>query len=141
MKFKIILFIVIVIISDIFIFIIRKYNKKDVKPNINNSNEEKKGRVELVYKINAGIPFKWIYEIEDESIVKFEESYQIRNDNIDGRSGGAIETKYVFKGIKEGTTTITFKYVSIDGDKLYEEYKHVVKVDKDNNAILVEDNN
>lgn len=140
MKFKIILFIVIVIISGISIFIVRKNNKKDVKPNISNINEEKKGRVELVYKINAGIPFKWIYEIEDESIVKFEESYQIRNDNIDGRSGGAIETKYVFKGIKEGTTTITFKYVSIDGDKLYEEYKHVVKVDKDNNATLIENN-
>lgn len=140
MKFKIILFIVIVIISGISIFIVRKNNKKDVKPNISNINEEKKGRVELVYKINAGIPFKWVYEIEDESIVKFDESYQIKNDNIDGRSGGAIETKYVFKGIKEGTTTITFKYVSIDGDKIYEEYKHVVKVDNDNNATLIENN-
>lgn len=140
MKFKIILFIVIVIISGISIFIVRKNNKKDVKPNISNINEEKKERVELVYKINAGIPFKWVYEIEDESIVKFDESYQIKNDNIDGRSGGAIETKYVFKGIKEGTTTITFKYVSIDGDKIYEEYKHVVKVDNDNNATLIENN-
>ena len=28
-------------------------------------------QLELTYKINAGIPFKWEHEIEDDSIVKF----------------------------------------------------------------------
>lgn len=143
-----IIIIVLLVISGISIYLLGGNNKKnnnnnnsDINNNINNNNDDdKKGKVELVYKINAGIPFKWVYEIEDESIVKFEESYQIRNDNNDGRSGGAIETKYVFKGIKEGTTTITFKYISIDSKEVYEVYKHVVKVDAYNNATIIENN-
>ena len=86
-----IIIIVLLVILGISIYILSGNNKKnnnnnnsDINNNINNNDDDdKKGKVELVYKINAGIPFKWVYEIEDESIVKFEESYQIRNDNND----------------------------------------------------------
>ena len=137
MKIKIIICIVIIIVVCISIFIIKHFNNKN-NETIKHT-DTKKGRLELVYSINAGIPFKWVYEIGDEDIVQFEESYQIRNDNTDGRSGGAIDTKYVFKGIKEGTTTITFKYMNIDGT-LEEEIIHHVSVDKDNNVTLIDDN-
>ena len=137
MKIKIIICILIIIVVCISIFIIKHFNNKNNEPI--KHEDIKKGRLELVYSINAGIPFKWVYEIGDEDIVQFEESYQIRNDNTDGRSGGAIDTKYVFKGIKEGTTTITFKYMNIDG-ALEKEIIHHVSVDKDNNVTLIDDN-
>jgi len=137
MKIKIIICIVIIIVVCISIFIIKHFNNKN-NETIKHT-DTKKGRLELVYSINAGIPFKWLYVIGDEDIVQFEESYQIRNENTDGRSGGAIDTKYVFKGIKEGTTTITFKYMNLDGT-LEEEIIHHVSVDKDNNVTLIDDN-
>ena len=37
-----------------------------------------KKRIILTYKISAGIPFKWEFEIKDESIVKFVKQYQIK---------------------------------------------------------------
>ena len=95
-------------------------------------------QIEITKEINAGIPFKWEYTIEDENIVKFEKSYVIRDDNKNGIVGASVYTNYVFKGLKEGTTKVIFKFVSItdedyDGD--VEEYK--IKVDKDLNISLI----
>lgn len=103
---------------------------------IKNVNSSKK--LELTYEINAGIPFKWVFEIEDPSIVEFEKSYVIRDDNKGGLVGGSVYTNYVFKGKKEGKTKIIFKQVSItdeDYPPLVEE--NTVKVDKDLNISLV----
>ena len=95
-------------------------------------------QLELTYEINAGIPFKWEYVIEDESIVEFKKSYVIRDDNKGGLVGGKIVTNYVFVGKKEGTTKVTFKFVSItDEDYPPKEEEHIVKVDKDLNISLV----
>lgn len=95
-------------------------------------------KLELTYEINAGIPFKWEFEIEDKSIVEFEKSYVIRNDNKNGLVGGAIYTNYVFKGKKEGKTKIIFRKVSITDDNYpaHEEINNV-RVDKDLNISLV----
>ena len=49
---------------------------------------------------------------------------------------GNIDINYVFKGLKEGKTTIIFKYVSLDGEVVKEE-KQTVKVDKNKNISLV----
>lgn len=95
--------------------------------------------LELTYKISAGIPFKWEFEIEDLSIVSFVKSYVIKNENKGGIVGAPIYTNYVFKGLKEGETTITFKFVNINGIVSKEE-KRLVKVDKDGNIIVINDN-
>ena len=94
-------------------------------------------KLELTYDINAGIPYKWEYEIEDPTIVKFYKKYEIKNENKNGLVGGKISTNYVFKGLRRGKTTITFKYIDIRNNKIEKEEKLKVKVDKFRNISLV----
>ncbi len=94
----------------------------------------------LTYKMSAGIPFKRIFEIEDESVVEFVQSYIIKDENKGGIVGAPIYTNYVFKGLKEGSTTITFKEISITDDSdIVTEEKTNVHVDKDLNISIVVD--
>ena len=109
-----------------------------LKPKKSNNPKE----LELTYEINAGIPFKWVYEIEDESVVEFVKRYVIQDDNNGGKVGASVYTNYVFKGLKEGETTITFKIVSITGEHEDSNIKiHKVKVDKDLNISLIGESN
>lgn len=94
-------------------------------------------QLELTYDINAGIPFKWEVEVEDESIVKYVKNYVVEDENKGGLVGGRITRNYVFEGLKEGTTTISFKYVYFTENRVEKEEKHTVKVDKDLNISLV----
>ena len=97
--------------------------------------------VEITYKISAGIPFKTVYEIEDKSIVQFVNSYVFKDENTGAKVGAPIYTNYVFKGLKEGSTTITFKSVSINNsDDYFNKETYKVKVDNDNNISIVMDN-
>ena len=93
----------------------------------------------LQYKISSGIPFKWEYEIEDESIVVLEKTHKLKNKIKKNVSGGPVYTNYIFKGLKEGTTKITFKFVSITGENSdnFTKEEHIVKVDKDLKIKLV----
>jgi hypothetical protein len=101
---------------------------------VDNSSKQ----LELTYEINAGIPFRWEFEIEDDSIVEFKKSYVIRDDNKGGLVGGKIVTNYVFVGKKEGVTKVTFKYVNFTDDNYpTKEEVHKIKVDKDKNISLV----
>ena len=103
-----------------------------------NDQEKSHKQLELTYEINAGIPFRWEFEIEDESIVEFKKSYVIRDDNKGGLVGGKIVTNYVFVGKKEGVTKVTFKYVNFTDDNYpTKEEVHKIKVDKDKNISLV----
>ena len=131
-KEPIIISIIVILLIVVIIFI---SIKSIMKNNTINPKE-----LEITKEINAGIPFKWEYVIEDESIVKFEKSYVIRDDNKNGIVGASIYTNYVFKGLKEGTTKITFKFVSITEDN-YDGTVNVynVKVDKDLNIYLIEE--
>ena len=74
---------------------------------------EKGKQIELTYTSNGGVPYRWEYEIEDESIIECVKTYVIKDENKGGRVGAPIYTNYVFKGLKKGTTTITFRYVNI----------------------------
>lgn len=87
-------------------------------------------------KINAGIPFKWEYEIEDEDIVQFVDSKVLKSKLRKPICGGPIYTDYYFKGLKQGSTKIIFKFVSItkEMDPIIEEYE--VIVDENNNINL-----
>ena len=74
-------------------------------------------------------------ELTYSSIVKLVKKYTV--DKEKGIiEGGNIDINYVFKGLKEGKTTIIFKYVSLDGEVVKEE-KQTVKVDKNKNISLV----
>jgi len=128
MSKKIIIWIIAIILIIVFMGIIKIAN--DYKAN---------KQIELTYEINAGIPFKWEYEIEDPDIVEFKRSYVIRDDNKGGLVGGKVVTNYVFKGKKEGVTTVTFNFVRIDSEEKIIDHseKHTIKVDKDKNISLV----
>ena len=109
-----------------------------IKIKTDNSKKE----LVLNYKISAGIPFKWVYEIENPEVVEFVKSYVTRDDNKGGKVGAKVYTNYVFRGLKEGETTITFKIVSITGE--HEDNTHDinrVRVDKDLNVLLIGDEN
>ena len=93
-------------------------------------------KLELTYNTNAGVPYKWEYEIEDHTIVKFYKKYEIENENKNGLVGGKISTNYVFKGLRRGKTTITFKYIDIRTKEVEKEEKLNVRVDKFRNISL-----
>ncbi len=100
------------------------------------TNDSKK--LELTYEKSAGIPFKWVYEIEDPTIVEFVENYVLKDENTGAKTGAPVYVNYVFKGLKEGITNVTFKLVSIDNDDdVMEKSVNKIKVDKDLNISLV----
>ncbi len=99
------------------------------------SSDDSSKKLELTYKTNGGVPFEWKYEIKDKDIVEFVKKYEISKEK-ELVEGGAVDINYVFKGLKKGKTTITFKYVSIEGEVVKEE-KHTVKVDGNKNISLV----
>ena len=94
--------------------------------------------LDITYKINAGIPFKWEFFIKDETVVKLKKSYITKNENKGAIVGAPIYTKYIFEGSKEGETTITFKYVNVTNEIPNKEEKYHVKVDKNKNVELLE---
>lgn len=128
----------IVIIIGLFIILVGVlcFIFKDSLFNKINSNPK---QLELTYEINAGIPFKWEYEIEDDSIVKFVKSYVVRDENTGGKVGASVYTNYVFESVKPGTTTIKFKYVNVADNYVSGERKHVINVDNDLNISLVKE--
>lgn len=123
-KVIVILSIILLVVLSILIVVIHK-----------TSNTSKK--LELTYEINAGVPYKWEYEIEDPTIVKFYKKYELENENKNGLVGGKISTNYVFKGLRRGKTTITFKYIDIRTKKVEKEEKLNIRVDKFRNISLV----
>lgn len=126
MNKKVILGIGIIIVAILFIAI------KFIISNITGSKE-----LELTYKTNGGVPYKWEYKIEDESIVKLVKTKNITSKKDKNLSGGPVYINYIFKGLKKGKTTITFKYVSIIDGSVDKEDIVTVKVDNNKNISLV----
>ncbi len=118
----------IVIIFAAVLFIVLKI----VIPNKTGSKE-----LELTYKTNGGVPYKWEYKIEDESIVEFVKTKDITSEEDKKLTGGPVYINYIFKGLKKGKTTITFKYVNITNGSIEKENKIAVKVDKYKNISLI----
>ena len=122
-------FVLIVIVVIIILFLVVKNIGGGYSNNHNGSEKE----LIISYEINSGIPFKWEYDIEDNSIVTFVKSYVLSDDKDEVIDGANVTTNYVFKGLKEGTTTITFKCISLADGKATIVEKHKVRVDKDLN--------
>ena len=100
------------------------------------SNSSGSKELELTYKTNGGVPYKWEYEIEDESIVGFVKTKDITPEEDKQLDGGPVYINYIFKGLKQGKTAITFKYVNIVDGSIEKEEKVTVKVDKNKNISL-----
>ena len=90
--------------------------------------EEKEKYLTLKKDMSSGIPFKWEFEIEEEDICQYVKKEIEGEKTKEPICGGKIETIYYFKGIKEGTTKIIFKYKNFADNYIsqIEEYKVVV---------------
>ena len=102
---------------------------------IPNSNDSKE--IEFTKTTNGGVPYEWTYEIENPTVVEFVKSYVLEDKNQNGLVGAPISFNYVFRGLEEGRTTITFKYVSLANGEVVKEEKSTVRVDKNKNITLV----
>ena len=95
--------------------------------------KESTKELKLTYKTNGGVPYKWEYEIEDETIVKLVKTENATPEEDKHLDGGPVYINYTFKGLKEGETTITFRYVSIVDNSIDKEERVNIKVDKNKN--------
>ena len=127
MNTKLLIGIGIIIVIVIIVLIILLHKKSNPK------------EIEITREISAGIPFRLEYEIKDEDVVEFVRSYVVKDENTGGKVGAKVHTNYVFKGLKEGNTDITFRAVSITGehDSFDETVYHII-VDKDLNIKIAE---
>ena len=117
-------------------FLVYRSDSKD-KPTEDQQPTNNYKELEITKDINAGIPYKWEVVIEDTEIIEFVKSYVVQDDNIDGKVGAKVYTKYVFKGLKEGTTNIVFKFTNFTTNVVEYEDKYPVYVDKDLNISLI----
>lgn len=92
---------------------------------LNNKNHS---IAEIRLTTNGGVPYKWEYVIEDDSIIKCKE---VKTESKDpDADGGIIYQYYDFEGLKEGTTIIIFEYKDILDNSVKEIKKYNVSVDK-----------
>ena len=102
---------------------------------ISSTTESKE--LELTYKTNGGVPYKWEYKIEDETIVEFVKIKDVTSIEDKKLAGGPVYNNYIFRGLKNGETTITFKYKNIIDGSIEKEEIIRVKVDKYKNISLI----
>lgn len=99
--------------------------------------KKKSNKLEIVYDISSGIPFRWEYEIKDNSVCEF---VKVKSKGEKTRvpiCGGKVQNTYIFSGIKPGKTKIIFKLINISEDCLVEKDEYNIEVDDDNNIILL----
>lgn len=97
---------------------------------INLNNNTKELKINLYSNSSTG--YEWTYKVSNEDIIKISKSYKTNCPSDVSGCGG--ENVYTIKPLKEGKTTITFKYArsweqsEYDLDAIYE-----IEVDKDLN--------
>ena len=83
---------------------------------------------EVVLKTKGGVLYLWEYMIENDGIIELEEKEsEEKTRNV---IGGEKEQHFVFKGLKEGTTTITFDHRNIVENNVTNTKKYKVTVNK-----------
>ena len=97
---------------------------------------QKEKNIEIILMTNGGVPYKWEYEIEDDSIVSYDHMDSVNKDP--GTAGGRVEQHYYFKGLKEGSTTIQFQYKNFTNDTIDQEKTYHIVVDSDLNITITE---
>ncbi len=113
-----ILLILIVVIGLVAFFFIFQNAKKESK------------NLEITLETNAGVPYHWTIEIENAEVVDLLEEKTEESNNGE-MVGGPVKVIYVLKGLKEGETTVTFRYIDIRDESVTKEEVVNVKVDKD----------
>lgn len=98
---------------------------------------ERNKNLEITVNTNGGVPYKWVYEIEDESVVQYVKDYVVEKNTDKNVEGGRVQINYVFKGVKPGNTKVKLKYVSIVDGSVDTEESYNLKVDRRNNVSLV----
>lgn len=81
---------------------------------------------EVVVDIAGGIPYEWVYSIEDAKVVKYKDMTEKSGETM----GSNTEQHYIFEGLKEGKTTIKFELKSITDDTVDQTKNYDVVVDK-----------
>lgn len=89
---------------------------------------------EVVVDIAGGIPYEWVYSIEDAKVVKYKDMTEKSGETM----GSSTEQHYIFEGLKEGTTTIKFELKSITDSSIEETKNYDVVVDKDLKITITE---
>ena len=87
--------------------------------------------LDITYSVSSGIHFRWEYDIEDESIIKFEKINYVSEKTKEPICGGKVDHHYLFKGLKKGKTRIIFKYVNFADNYLSEMNTYEVEVKDD----------
>jgi predicted secreted protein len=89
------------------------------------------GSVKITLETNGGVPYKWSYEIDDDSVIEY---VGVESKDLDpGMDGGAVEETYSFKALKTGETDVVFEYKDITedgGDAIETKVYHVTVDDK-----------
>ena len=93
--------------------------------------------LEIKYNTSSGIPFKWEWEVEDKTICSLVKCSSKGEKTKDPICGGKVETTYYFKGLKQGTTKIIFKYMNIADNYLSETNEYTVTVDQNLKVKLI----
>ena len=99
----------------------------------NNSSK----KIEISYDISSGIPFRWEYEIEDNTIVELIKKETKGEKTKEPICGGKLTIKYIFKGIKEGKTKIVFKLVNFADNYIDREEVYNISVDNNHNIKII----
>lgn len=124
---KLLILIISLIIISTATLVLFIYFKKDSKT------------LEIKVQTNGGVPYKWEYEIADNTIVKYLKKDTLKKDET--KDGGIVYINFVFKGLKEGKTTIKLKYVNIIDESIEKETIYNIKVDKNRNISLINKRN
>ena len=99
-------------------------------------NDESK-LLKILVKSNTGIPYKWVYKIDDDSIVKYVSTKEVSSKN-EPTTGGEVVYEYKFKGLKQGTTVITLQNVSIENEEEVLDFNiYKVRVDEHKKITIV----
>ena len=114
--------------------------KSPDKSNSNQTNISDR-TAEVVVESQGSIPYDWEYTIADTSIIKFKETKEFTNDDSEEvMLGGGKEQRYIFEGLKEGTTTIKFELKSFVSTDVAETKNFDVSVDKNLKVTITEKN-
>ncbi len=89
---------------------------------------------EVVVDIAGGIPYEWVYSIEDAKVVKYKDMTEKSGETM----GSNTEQHYIFEGLKEGKTTIKFELKSITDDTVDQTKNYDVVVDKNLKVTITE---
>ncbi|MBR6168945.1 protease inhibitor I42 family protein [Candidatus Saccharibacteria bacterium] len=89
------------------------------------------GSVKITLETNGGVPYKWLYEIGDDSVIEY---VGVESKDLDpGMDGGSVEETYSFKALKTGETDVVFEYKDITedgGDAIETKVYHMTVDDK-----------